>query len=653
MQLDTLTQRLAQFVLLLRNRHFFFLDLVLLLFIPFLALELREDGALQTGQYLIPLVVYSVSSLPFWIGAFLVSGLYTRYWQYASVDEVATVLKAVVLGTGLNIAWLFLGLRPLGWVPDAFPRSIPLITGMLVFVGIGGVRFSVRFLDRLQRQRQSAGHPRRNVVVYGAGEAGMMIVREMQANPQLGLYPVVFLDDDPRKRRTVIHGVPVAGGRDALAKAARDFHARDVIIAMPTAPGKAIREIAAECMHNELSVKTVPGMFELLDGSVTVSKLRNVEIDDLLRREPVTNEPAAVSDLLRGKRVLITGAGGSIGGELCRQIARCNPAQLILLGRGENTLFYQTYEMNAAFPDLPMASLVADIRDAPRIEAIMAKYKPQLVFHAAAHKHVTLMEHNVEDAVTNNVLGTCTLLEAALANGLETFVLISSDKAVKPVSVMGATKRVAELYVHARALETGKALVVVRFGNVLGSRASVVPIFKKQIASGGPVKVSHPDVRRFFMTIPEAVQLVLQAATLGRGGEIFTLDMGEPVRIVDLAADMIRLSGLQVGQDIEIEFTGLRPGEKMSEELFVPGERYEKTPRDKIYVARNGASAAADAHARLYASLDELICRARKGDPDGVREQLAVIVPDFQGATQSVVPALKRGAPLPDTRRGL
>lgn len=624
-----LTERTTSLILRLRNRHFFFLDLVLLILIPFAALELRVDGALQDEQYLQFVIIYSLTCLPFWLGAFLLCGLYSHYWPYASIDEAATIVKAVLLGTILTAAWFFLGLQPLGLVPDSFPRSLPLIGGMLVFLAIGLTRFSVRFVDRLQHRRQAKGGASKPVVIFGAGHAGDLIAREMQTNPQLGLYPVAFLDDDPHKKHTVIRGLPVIGGRAALPSVARDYHAREVIIAMPTVGGKLIREITALCQENGLTVKTVPGMFELLDGSVTANKVRKVEIEDLLRREPVSTEPIIASELVMGKRVLVTGAGGSIGSELCRQIARALPAELTLLGHGENSLFFAGRDLAATYPNLTLNTVVADVRDKPRLNAVMARYKPELVFHAAAHKHVSLMENNVEDAVTNNVQGTRTVVDAALAAGVDTFVMISTDKAVNPVSVMGTTKRVAELYVHARALESGRRFVAVRFGNVLGSNGSVVPLFRQQIANGGPVQVTHPSVRRFFMTIPEAVQLVLQAATLGKGGEIFALDMGEPVRIVDLAEDMIRLSGLKLGQDIEIEFTGLRPGEKLYEELVVPGESFERTAREKIFVARNGLRPPPEVHVALYAAMDELVARAQAGDTAGVRAQLAMLVPEY------------------------
>lgn len=623
-----LTERLARVVLRLRNRHFFYLDFLLLVLIPFLALWLRTDSTYQDAFYFAPLTIYTLVTLPVWLGTFYRCGLYRRNWQYASVEELGTILKAVIIATALNIV-VFVVLRLLNVIPSGFPRSLPLIVSLLVLLLVGATRFSVRYITRLRQQRLFKGRSHKQVLVFGAGEAGAMIARELQANPQLGLNPVAFLDDDESKHNTFILGVQVLGGRGTIKAAMNSYRVKDIIIAMPTAPGKTIREIAAECIQNGLTVKTVPGMFELLNGTVTVNTLRDVEIGDLLRREPVATETDAVEAMLGGKRVLVTGAGGSIGSELCRQIARSAPAQVVLLGHGENSIFFVSQELRANYPEVCFVSAIADVRDAPRMNAIMERFRPELVFHAAAHKHVTLMEQNIEDAVTNNVLGTQVLVDAANAHGVETFVMISSDKAVNPVSVMGATKRVAELYVHARALETGRRYVAVRFGNVLGSRGSVVPIFKQQIAQGGPVKVTHPEVRRFFMTIPEAVQLVLQAATIGKGGEIFALDMGEPIRIVDLARDMIRLSGLQEGRDIDIEFTGLGPREKLYEELFVPGESYQKTLREKVYVARNGVKTTADSHVRLYGAIDDLVELAQRGQGNAVRTQLGVIVPEF------------------------
>lgn len=619
----------ANRMMYLRNRYFFLFDTVALLVLPTAALMLRDA---LSPEYIPSLAAYTVVSMLLWLGSFMFMRLYSVYWQYASIEEMLTIVKAVGLGTLVNLFVFFAILRPLGLVSDNFPRSVPLIDALLVLVVMVCSRGSIRWLNSRSRNRRGNAAGEQRVVIYGAGEAGIVIAREMLGNPQLGMLPVAFLDDDPHKHKMVIQGTPVLGGRDTIGRLASEGRVDRMVIAMPTIPGKTIREIVARCLEEKLTVQTVPGMFELLNGAVTVSKLRNIEIEDLLRRDPVANDNAAVTELVRGKRVLVTGAGGSIGGELCRQLALCAPAQVVLLGHGENSIFMQMHAMRAAFPAVPWAPVIADVRDAPRMTQVMECYQPQLVFHAAAHKHVSLMEDNPQDAVTNNVLGTRVVLDAANAQGVETFVMISTDKAVNPESIMGATKRVAELYVHARALETGKRFVVVRFGNVLGSRGSVVPLFRQQIANGGPVQVTHPDVRRFFMTIPEAVQLVLQAAALGDGGEIYTLDMGEPVKIVDLAQDLIRLSGYQVGRDIDIEFIGLRPGEKLYEELFVPGELYERTAREKIFVARNGVIPEPGENDRLYAMIDALVAAARTNMPEAVRAQLTRIVPEFKQA---------------------
>jgi FlaA1/EpsC-like NDP-sugar epimerase len=377
------------------------------------------------------------------------------------------------------------------------------------------------------------------------------------------------------------------------------------------------------CQEANIPVKTVPGIFELLDGSVTVNQLRPVDIADLLRREPVETDKTQVAELLRGKRVLVTGAGGSIGSELCRQIAHCEPARLILLGHGENSLFQISNELCHGYPRLLLQTIVADIRDGERLTTIFEREQPQVVFHAAAHKHVPMMEANIEDAVTNNVLGTRNVLDVAAQTGVTHFVLISTDKAVNPTSVMGSTKRVGELLVQQAAVKTGRSFVAVRFGNVLGSRGSVVPLFKEQIARGGPVTVTHPEIRRYFMTIPEAVQLVVQAAALGKGGEIFVLDMGEPVKIVDMARELIHLSGLEEGKDIDIEFTGLRPGEKLFEELFLSEEDYERTQHSKIFISRNIQSVDSS-------RLDALIAAARRGASGEVCQLLHQIVPEYR-----------------------
>jgi len=438
-----------------------------------------------------------------------------------------------------------------------------------------------------------------------------------------------------------IRGLPVLGDRSDLPDLVGEHKIDQVVIAMPTAPGKAIRDVVAICEQAGIPAKTMPGMYELLGGQVSISQLRNVEIEDLLRREPVHTDIAAVQELLRGRCVLVTGGGGSIGSELCRQIMRCKPSKLVIVGHGENSVFLIHQELqraggarlapgvNGQAPAVrtEIVPVIADVRFAERLHSIFEQHRPQIVFHAAAHKHLPLMEDNPSEAITNNVLGTRNVLEAALAADVERFVLISTDKAVNPTSIMGASKRVAELLVHQAARRSGRPYAAVRFGNVLGSRGSVVLTFKHQIAAGGPVTVTDPEMKRFFMTIPEAVQLVLQAAVLGQGGEAFVLDMGEPVKIVDLARDLIDLSGLEVGRDIDIVFTGMRPGEKLFEELFVPGEDYERTTHDKIFIANNASRLAPDG---LDLSIDQLTAIAVRGDGDAITVGLQGLIPEFR-----------------------
>ena len=449
--------------------------------------------------------------------------------------------------------------------------------------------------------------------------------RELRATPGIGLTAVAFIDDDIAKHGTVVEGVPVAGPIADLAAIQRSHAADELIIAMPSAPGTVVRQLHRLAQEAGLATFTVPTLFEILSGRVKVSAIRPVQIDDLLRRAPVTPDQGRVGVLLWDKTVLVTGAGGSIGAELCRQAAMMGPRRLVAVDHGENAIFEIDAELRARWPGLDVVSQIADIRDASRITRILAEQRPEVVIHAAAHKHVPLMERNVAEAVENNVLGTRVVAEAAAASGVECFVLVSSDKAVRPTNVMGATKRVAELVVQELAGRLNRRFISVRFGNVLASSGSVIPVFLKQIESGGPLKVTHPEMRRYFMTIAESAQLVLQAAALGAGGEVFVLDMGEPVRIVDLATDLIRLSGLEPGRDIEIEFTGVRPGEKLYEELFFGLEQAEPTGHAKVLRARH-----ADLPADLRGAVDRLIAQAgREADEDNLRRALQELVPDY------------------------
>jgi len=615
----------------LRNRHFFLIDIVLIAFAAVLSFALRLDAA-GMQRYAFHILLFIAVAVPVKLFIFRWLGLYSRFWRYASIDELMLVAAVTAVGSLATAALLFPLLLPLLDITD-FPRSIPFIDGLLTLLAVGGPRFAVRLLerDRQRAQRRQQQTLEKRVLVMGAGDAGAMIVKEMRANPQLGLVPVGFLDDDRKKHGVRIHGVPVLGGRERIPELAQEHDVAEVIIAMPTARGSAIREVLGVCSQAGVLARTMPGLYDILSGQVSVSQIRKVDIEDLLRREPVQTDISAVENMLHGCRVLVTGAGGSIGSELCRQIARCGPAALILVGHGENSIFSIANELQRRWPALPMRRIIADMRDLDRLRQVFEAHQPEIVFHAAAHKHVTLMEQNVTEAVTNNVQGTSHLLRLSEAYQAQRFVLVSTDKAVNPCSVMGATKRVAELLVQESAQRSGRPYVAVRFGNVLGSRGSVVPIFREQIARGGPVTVTHPEVRRYFMTIPEAVQLVLQAATLGQGGEVFLLDMGEPIRIVDLAKDLIVLSGLEVGQDIGIVYTGLQPGEKLFEELFVEGEEYIPTQHKKIFISRNGARSPS-CPVDLDQATEELVALAQQSDDDRVRAKLKEIVPEYTPA---------------------
>ena len=650
--------RLLRLLLKLRNRHFLALDILFALLTPTLALWLRTES--------LPLVVHG-QSLIFVTAAFLVIklavffpfGFYRRYWRYASIDELMLIAAGALIAGAVQTLVFFAVLRPLGLAAPGFPRSIPLLDGLLTLALVSAVRFVARAAERLHQVLHGRANTTRTLIV-GAGAAGLMIVREIQSNPHANLLPVGFVDDEPDKLHTFIRGVRVLGARAELRQLLKETRAGLVVIAMPTAPGKVIREIVAVCEQAQTPIKIIPGLYELLDGAVSVNQLRTVQIEDLLRRESVQIDGAAVQALLRGKRVLVTGGGGSIGSELCRQILRCNPAELVILGHGENSVFEIGNELQHFLARTPAAivaprplvrSVIADVRFPERLRAVFDEVRPQVVFHTAAHKHVPLMEANPSEAITNNVLGTRNVLAAAQAVSVERFIMISTDKAVNPTSIMGASKRVAELLVHEAAAVSGRPYAAVRFGNVLGSRGSVVLTFKQQIAAGGPITITDPEMTRFFMTIPEAVQLVLQAAVLGRGGEVFMLDMGEPVKILDLARDLIELSGLQEGRDIDIVITGIRPGEKLYEELFVPGETYQPTAHEKIMIAAQASQRRAR---RLPAAVDDLVAAARANDANAIRAGLLHLVPEFtppdnqDDAPPAVAPLLH----LPPTEHG-
>jgi FlaA1/EpsC-like NDP-sugar epimerase len=553
---------------------------------------------------------------------FYAFGMYGRFWRYASLDDMVALAVASTAASVAMAVFVFLGFYNARIVE--FSRSV-LVADWFVSFGVAAViRVSVRVIGesgQRARKRPDAG---RRVLIVGAGDAGAIVAREMQRNRQLGMHPVGFLDDDSVKVGKRICGLPVVASVAGLAATVRGMRVDEVVIAMPKAAGSVLRKVADDCRTAGVVSRTMPGVFELLGGQVSISRLREVDISDLLRRRAVNIEQEA-SRYVQGRTVLITGAGGSIGFELCRQVAHDKPRALVLVGHGENSIFDAQARLRELFPSVRVQAVIGDIRDRTRIFRIFDRLQPEIVLHAAAHKHVPLMEENPEEAISNNVLGTKNVVEAALAAGVSRFVLISSDKAVSPSSLMGASKRVAEAIVRDAADRASKPFVVVRFGNVLGSRGSVVPAFKRQIEAGGPVTITHPDMKRFFMTIPEAVHLVLQAGGMGRGGELFVLNMGEPLRIVQLAEDLIRLSGLDPA-DVPITFSGLRPGEKLEESLWEEGAAIHETSNPDLLRVVEPLSLSS---ARLAVLIETLAEAAVHGDRDSIMRSLREVIPTF------------------------
>jgi FlaA1/EpsC-like NDP-sugar epimerase len=560
-------------------------------------------------------------------------------WRYVSLRDARRLLSALSIATAVLLclraivgaSWFAGSLLHTRWalLGQVYgPIGVLLADGIFAFCGLAGVRA----LRRLESERREVHHRRVGekdpvpTLLVGAGRAGALVARELAARPDLGMQPIGFVDDDPAKLGTHIAGLPVLSTTANIERIARELGARQVLISMASAPGKAVRSVMKLCEAASLPVKIIPGLFEIINGAAALSRIRDVAIEDLLRREPVDLDVDAISEFLRGRVVLVTGAGGSIGSEICRQVARFEPKELVLVERAENNLFFIERELRELFPNLDIVPCIADVCDGARVEQIFAGHRPHTVFHAAAHKHVPMMELNPGEAVKNNVFGTMVIADAADRFRASEFVLISTDKAVRPVSVMGATKRAAEIYVQALSSRSETRFVAVRFGNVLGSAGSVVPIFQEQIKKGGPITVTHEDMKRYFMTIPEATQLVLQTAAIGESGEILILDMGEPVKLVDLARDLVRLSGLKEGEDIDIVFTGIRPGERLFEELYNEDEVADRSRHPRIFVGRirpNAFEEVSAGMARLRAVLE-------RGDEGLVREGLRAVVTEYR-----------------------
>ncbi len=550
---------------------------------------------------------------------FALCKLYSSLWRFASVQEVFNVLTGVTLSSIVQgiIMYIF---------DMKVPRSYYFYNYVFLLICITASRFGYRILRHLNSERRTKKSDNRySTMVIGAGSAGTMIINELISSSYLSDKVQCVIDDDPNKHGRYIHGIKVIGGRESIKDAVEKYNISDIIIAIPSAPADERRSIIEICNSTGCQLKILPGMYQMVKGEVTVSNLREVKIEDLLEREPVNDKIGTVLEYVQGKVILVTGGGGSIGSELCRQIAKHEPKQLVIFDIYENNAYDIQLELKNKYPELDLVVLIGSVRNTNRMSYVFSTYKPDIVYHAAAHKHVPLMEDSPNEAIKNNVFGTYKTAQMADKYGVKKFVLISTDKAVNPTNVMGASKRICEMIIQTINNHSKTDFVAVRFGNVLGSNGSVIPLFKKQIQEGGPVTVTHPDIIRYFMTIPEAVSLVLQAGASAKGGEIFVLDMGKPVKILDLALNLIRLSGLTPYEDINIEFTGLRPGEKLYEEMLMLEEGMQETENKRIKI---GHPIPVDEDT-FFAKLEELN-KLATSEKSGIRELIKEIVPEYK-----------------------
>ncbi len=594
-------------------------DVVIWAVLPLVAFWLRLES--EVINYFSDILLISLFSLP--IKALFVFYLNRkkRSWQYSSTKEIIILTSAIGVYT---IIYSFFAFVDFGFV--FLPKSVPLIESILAIISLGGLRLAVRMTFNEEFFiRKNATKPKR-ILIAGAGNAGTMIAREMIRNPSSGYLPVAFLDDAVSKWGQSIMGIPVAGRTSQMNEISKKYNIDELIIAIPSVAGSVIKRLVEIARSSNIQFRIIPGLYDLIKGKVEINQIRKVDVEDLLRRSPITLDTKKIRVYLKDKRVMITGAGGSIGSEIVRQVAKFQPKTLILIGRGENSIYQIERGIKKEYPEIELDVKIADVRDYNTLERIFETCKPEVLFHAAAHKHVPLMEKNPSQAIFNNIGGTKNLVELALRFDIKHFVNISTDKAVNPTSVMGATKRISEYVVQNGAIKSkeDQFFVSVRFGNVLGSRGSVIPIFKEQIRIGGPVTVTHPDMIRYFMTIPEASQLVLQAGGLEKDGAVFVLDMGEPVKILDMAKELIKLSGLEPDKDIKIEFSGIREGEKLYEELLTSEEGTSMTQYEKIMIANNSALPT-----DFTRKLEKLFEIAKDGDGLKIRESLKDLVPTY------------------------
>jgi len=621
---------------IIRSKNFYlmlFFDSCLIIGSYGLSYLLRFEGQIPEREWL-----NLYSTLPyiliFKLFSFWFFGLYRGMYRYAGLVDLFGVIKATLSSSAIIISVLLFLTRF-----EGFPRSVFIIDGILTLVFIGGIRVAIRlFLVEKERgffpllqmfKLHSEGvlsKPEKRLIIIGAGDAGEKMLREIRDNPRLNYDVLGFLDDDPRKQSMKIHGVPVLGPIPHVHQLASQGKIDEILIAIPSASAKQMRQIIEACDSTGVKINTTPGIGELINGKISFSTIREVSFEDLLGREPVDLDMIGIGQYLRGKVILVSGAGGSIGSELCRQVVHFEPQNLILLDKTENNLFHLEMEFRQKFPDVLITPILGNVNHRTLLNNLFAAHKPQVVFHAAAYKHVPIVELNPWEGVFNNIIGTRNIVEASHQFEADRFIMISTDKAVRPANVMGATKRVAEMITSCYASSNPTRFVSVRFGNVIGSEGSVVHLFKKQIERFGPVTVTHPEITRYFMTIPEACKLILQAGALGAGGEIFILDMGTPIKIVDMARDLIRRSGFKPDVDIEIKFTGLRPGEKLYEELITAGEGIVRTDFEKIFVLKgNGCNPN-----WLNPKIEEITLLAQAQDASGIKSKLKEMVPEYK-----------------------
>lgn len=601
---------------LMRRSILFFLDIILITLAYFLTFELRFEFFVPS-----PFVDLLKMSFPYVVTIkivlFAIFGLYNSLWRYVSIDELFKLIIATTLGN------VILYLINIGFDLN-IPRSIILIDWIITIFLAGGLRLSYRVVRRAYQSINRDEDDLQRVMIIGAGDAGSMIVRELKNLANIHYKPVVIVDDDPMKHNSTLYGVPIRKGMDNIPKLVSEYNVNEIIVAIPSLGREKLAQIVKIAQTTHCKVKTLPGINEIIDDRVSIKNIRDVSIEDLLGREEIKLKIDEISSYLENKIVLVTGAGGSIGSELCRQITKFKPKKLILLDIYENNVYDLQQELLHTNRNLNLDVIIASVRDKDRILEVFKFYKPEIVFHAAAHKHVPLMENNPQEAIKNNVFGTLKVAQCAHEVNVKRFVLISTDKAVNPTNVMGATKRVAELIIQAMNQISETEFVAVRFGNVLGSNGSVIPLFKRQIAYGGPITITHPDITRYFMTIPEAARLVLQAGAIAEGGEIFVLDMGKPVKIIDLAKQLIELSGFEPDVDISITYTGLRPGEKLYEELMLSEEGTSQTKQQGIFIAKPIQVNFEDLMQKIMKFEDEI---ENKTD---IIEHLKVLVPTYK-----------------------